>query len=58
MKQLYLLIAFFLISSSALLAQVTINTDGSLPDNSAMLDVMSTLKGALLLRNKSFLPFK
>ena len=50
MKQLILLFAFFLILSSALLAQVSINTDGSAPDNSAMLDVKSTLKGAVLPR--------
>jgi hypothetical protein len=31
-------------------SQVAINTDGSLPDNSAMLDVKSTVKGLLLPR--------
>ena len=50
MKHLCLLIALVLISSSALLAQLSINADGSTPDNSAMLDVKSTLKGAVLPR--------
>jgi hypothetical protein len=34
-------------------SQVAINTDGSIPDNSAMLDVKSTTKGALLPRMSS-----
>lgn len=43
---LFCLLAFGLNS----LAQVAINTDGSTPDNSAMLDVKSTLKGFLAPR--------
>jgi len=35
---------------SALNAQVAINTDGSAPDNSAMLDIKSTTKGLLIPR--------
>jgi hypothetical protein len=40
----------FLALSLSVNAQVAINTDGSLPDNSAMLDVKSTSKGLLLPR--------
>jgi trimeric autotransporter adhesin len=39
-----------LLLGSSLNAQVAINTDGSLPDNSAMLDVKSTAKGVLFPR--------
>jgi hypothetical protein len=49
MKSLVLLIIVILISLG-LNAQVAINTDGTNPDNSAMLDVKSTTKGALLPR--------
>lgn len=48
MKNLFYLL-FLAISMSAN-AQVAINTDGSLPDNSAMLDIKSTDKGILLPR--------
>ena len=47
MKKNYLLIALFLLFSSVLFAQVGINTDGSEPHHSAMLDVKSTVKGLL-----------
>jgi uncharacterized protein (TIGR02145 family) len=36
--------------SQSAIAQVSINTDGTLPDNSAMLDVKSTAKGFLIPR--------
>ena len=39
---------FALLISNTLTAQVAINTDGSAPDASAMLDVKSTIKGFLL----------
>jgi trimeric autotransporter adhesin len=43
---------FFLFLASGIMAnaQVSINADGSLPDNSAMLDVKSTSKGLLIPR--------
>ncbi len=47
MKKLSFLIATLLFISRALFAQVGINTDGSQPDNSAMLQVKSTTKGFL-----------
>lgn len=48
MKKLFILItAITLISSSVLIAQVTITTDGSNGDGSAILDVKSTTKGFL-----------
>ena len=47
MKKLFFFIVLFLLFSSALFAQIGINTDNSLPDNSAMLDVKSTSKGLL-----------
>jgi len=40
----------FLVKSCLLLAQVGINNDGSLPDNSAMLDVKATNRGVILPR--------
>lgn len=40
----------FLLLGNLLYAQVAINTDGSSPDNSAMLDVKSTSKGLLIPR--------
>jgi hypothetical protein len=47
-------IAFFsiilLIFGNTLVAQVAVNTDGSIPDNSSMLDVKSTTRGALIPR--------
>ena len=48
MKKIFLLL--FLVVSLYVNAQVAINTDGSLPDNSAMLDVKSTAKGMLVPR--------
>jgi uncharacterized protein (TIGR02145 family) len=52
MKKRYFLIsvAFILMISFRINAQLAINADGSPPDNSAMLDVVSTSKGALLPR--------
>ena len=47
MKKLYFLIVLFSMLASSAMAQVAVNTDGSLPDNSAMLDVKSTSKGFL-----------
>jgi hypothetical protein len=47
MKTRSLFLALFLMMSSALFAQVGINTDNSAPDGSAMLDVKSTGKGFL-----------
>ena len=46
----YLFVSFLLIKSSLLFSQVAINTDGSNPNNSAMLDVKSNNKGFLLPR--------
>ena len=46
MKRGFLILALALISMPSV-AQVAINTDGLLPDNSAMLDVKSTAKGFL-----------
>ena len=48
MKNLIFLV--FLALGITVNAQVAINTDGSLPDNSAMLDVKSTTKGMLVPR--------
>jgi trimeric autotransporter adhesin len=48
MKNLFCLLMLAL--SMSVTAQVAINTDGSVPDNSAMLDVKSTDKGILLPR--------
>ncbi|MEI7980501.1 MAG: hypothetical protein WCI71_02540 [Bacteroidota bacterium] len=50
MKNLSCFIAMLLLVSSALFAQVGINTNNSTPDNSAMLDVQSTDKGLLIPR--------
>jgi len=50
MKKPSLFIAMLLLFSSAMFAQVGINTDNSSPDNSAMLDVKSTNKGLLIPR--------
>jgi len=50
MKKLSFFIAMFLLFSSAMLAQVGINSDNSAPDPSAMLDVKSTTKGLLVPR--------
>jgi hypothetical protein len=48
MKNLTLVL--FMLIGISLNAQVAINTDGSLPNNSAMLDVKSTTKGVLIPR--------
>ncbi|MFH1120689.1 MAG: hypothetical protein V1775_12780 [Bacteroidota bacterium] len=45
-----LLLILFLASCLSASSQVAINTDGADPDNSAMLDVKSTLKGVLFPR--------
>ena len=47
MKKLSFFIALLLFSHGLLFSQVGINADNSLPDNSAMLDVKSTIKGFL-----------
>lgn len=48
MKKLFILL--FLVTSMNAWSQVAINTDGSLPNSSAMLDVKSTTRGLLLPR--------
>ena len=51
MKKLFLLVfGIFLLSNSSLHSQVAINTDGSAPNSSAMLDVKSSDKGLLIPR--------
>lgn len=50
MKMSSFLFALLLLASSPLFSQVAVNTDGTAPDNSAMLDVKSTTKGVLLPR--------
>ncbi len=53
MKHLILnliLTAWIMIFAEPLFCQIAVNTDGSLPDSSAMLDVKSTSKGVLLPR--------
>ena len=47
MKKLSFFIALLLFISSALFAQVSINTDNRAPNNSAMIDVKSNSKGIL-----------
>jgi hypothetical protein len=47
MKKIIFNVLLTLLLSASSIAQVAINTDGSLPDNSAMLDVKSTNKGLL-----------
>ena len=47
MKKILILIAYLLSIAPGLFAQTGISTDGSLPDNAAMLDVKSTAKGFL-----------
>ncbi len=49
-KTTQLLLAIILIISNSLTAQVSVNTDGSSPDASAMLDVKSTNMGFLVPR--------
>ena len=50
MTKVFLIIALFLLVCRVLVAQVAVNADGSQPDPSAMLDVKSTTRGALLPR--------
>jgi hypothetical protein len=50
MKTLSIVIVMMLFNSSLLFSQVSINTDGSPPDNSSVLDVKSTTKGMLIPR--------
>ena len=50
MKTATFLLLLFVLTVGHLSAQVAINTDGSLPDNSAMLDVKSATKGFLAPR--------
>jgi hypothetical protein len=50
MKKAIIIFVFILISGSFAFAQFGINTDGSDPDNSAMLDVKSSNKGVLFPR--------
>ena len=50
MKKIFLFISLLMLVTGELFAQVTINNDGSLPDNSAMFDVKSANKGVLLPR--------
>jgi hypothetical protein len=50
MKNVTLLIALLLFLSKAMIAQVAVNTDGTSPDASSMLDVKSTAKGILVPR--------
>ena len=47
MKNLSIIIVILLFVRSALFAQVAVNTDGTQPNGSAMLDVKSTIKGFL-----------
>ena len=47
MKNLFLFIILFLLNGSIVFSQIAINTDGSQPASSAMLDVKSTTKGFL-----------
>ncbi|MBK7029826.1 MAG: hypothetical protein IPH45_11710 [Bacteroidales bacterium] len=50
MKQLIISLGVLLILSQNVKSQVSINADGSSPDNSAMLDVKSTSQGLLIPR--------
>jgi uncharacterized protein (TIGR02145 family) len=47
MKKITFLLVIFIIATKMIFAQVGINTDNSAPDNSAMLEVKSTVKGFL-----------
>jgi hypothetical protein len=53
MKKPTFFIAMLLLLSSAMFAQVGINSDNSIPNSSAMLDVKSELKGLLIPRMTS-----
>jgi hypothetical protein len=50
MKTLSILIIMMLGNSVLLYSQVAVNTDGSTPDNSAVLDIKSNTRGVLLPR--------
>jgi hypothetical protein len=50
LKKISFFIATILLNSSILFSQVAINTDGSTPGSSSMLDVKSTTKGVLIPR--------
>jgi hypothetical protein len=50
MKKLSFLITSLLLFSNAMFAQMSINTDNSVPNPSAMLDVKSSVKGMLIPR--------
>src|SRR5512138_2207571 len=50
MRKLSFCVMILLANSSLLFSQVGINIDGSMPDNSALLDVKSTNKGVLIPR--------
>ncbi len=50
MKKIILLTMAMIFSVTELYCQVAVNSDGSTPDNSAMLDVQSTTKGMLVPR--------
>ena len=51
MKKIFLLVKTIIVFSAAFAQQgVAINTDGTVPDNSAMLDIKSTTKGILVPR--------
>jgi hypothetical protein len=50
MKKPTSFIALFMLLYHVMIAQVAVNTDGSLPNNSAILDVKSTTKGMLIPR--------
>jgi hypothetical protein len=53
MKKALLLSVFILLNISLIIAQVAINTDGSDPDPSGMLDIKSTTSGLLIPRMTS-----
>ncbi|MFK5855186.1 MAG: fibrobacter succinogenes major paralogous domain-containing protein [Bacteroidota bacterium] len=50
MKKISILLLIILMGFLSIRAQIAINTDGSVADNSAMLDIKSTTKGVLLPR--------
>jgi hypothetical protein len=50
MKKVITFLALFLLAGTCTYAQVSINTDNSIPDPSAMLDVKSTTKGMFVPR--------
>ena len=50
MKKIVTFFSLFLFSGISVFAQMGINTDNSVPDNSAMLDVKSNSKGMLIPR--------